>query len=290
MRSRRASKGSRWKSSTSTRRRRAGTSSSTRRTATRWRHGHGASQRRRQRHDRDAVPGHQLRGAGVRPEIRGLDDREDLPDGRREPERESDLPERAVRVPRRTSRRSKSNCPNSCPRRLTTLQKACTARSSRQTRPRAPRRRGSATRRSHAVGPGPVEGPGVLRLPRRRSVPELISCCRATASRSTSSGRPFISKAGVTTTTFKTVPDEPFSSFELTLPKGPYSALTAAGNLCMRRSSRCRPNSSRRTARRSTRPPRSPSPAARRQKSRRPRTRRRSTSQGQAGSAKHGKR
>jgi hypothetical protein len=46
-------------------------------------------------------------------------------------------------------------------------------------------------------------------------------------------GTTFISKAGVTSTTFKTVPDQPFSSFELTLPEGPYSALTAnKNNLC----------------------------------------------------------
>ena len=36
----------------------------------------------------------------------------------------------------------------------------------------------------------------------------------------------------MTSTTFKTVPDQPFSSFELTLPEGPYSALAAPGNLC----------------------------------------------------------
>jgi hypothetical protein len=42
----------------------------------------------------------------------------------------------------------------------------------------------------------------------------------------------FISKAGVTSSTFKTVPDQPVTSFELTLPEGPYSALTALGNLC----------------------------------------------------------
>jgi hypothetical protein len=32
--------------------------------------------------------------------------------------------------------------------------------------------------------------------------------------------------------TFKTVPDQPVTSFELTLPQGPYSALAANGNLC----------------------------------------------------------
>ncbi len=47
-------------------------------------------------------------------------------------------------------------------------------------------------------------------------------------------GTTFISKAGITVSTFKTVPDEPVTSFELTLPEGPYCALTALGNLCTR--------------------------------------------------------
>ena len=45
-------------------------------------------------------------------------------------------------------------------------------------------------------------------------------------------GTTFISKAGITCTTFKTVPDTPFSSFTLTLPQGKFSALTATANLC----------------------------------------------------------
>jgi hypothetical protein len=39
-------------------------------------------------------------------------------------------------------------------------------------------------------------------------------------------------KNGVTTSTFKATPDVPFESFELTLPQGRYSALTANANLC----------------------------------------------------------
>jgi hypothetical protein len=45
-------------------------------------------------------------------------------------------------------------------------------------------------------------------------------------------GETFISKAGITSSTFPQVPDAPVLSFELHLPAGPNSALTAHGNLC----------------------------------------------------------
>jgi hypothetical protein len=45
-------------------------------------------------------------------------------------------------------------------------------------------------------------------------------------------GSTFINKAGITSSTFKTVPDVPVNSFELYLPQGKYSALAANGNLC----------------------------------------------------------
>jgi len=45
-------------------------------------------------------------------------------------------------------------------------------------------------------------------------------------------GSTFISKKGITSSTFKTVPDVPVNSFELYLPQGKYSALAANGNLC----------------------------------------------------------
>ena len=40
-------------------------------------------------------------------------------------------------------------------------------------------------------------------------------------------GTTFISKAGITSSTFKAVPDVPIGTFELTLPQEPYSALAA---------------------------------------------------------------
>ena len=45
-------------------------------------------------------------------------------------------------------------------------------------------------------------------------------------------GATFISKAGITSSTFKTVPDQPFSTFELNLPTGKFSALAAITNVC----------------------------------------------------------
>jgi hypothetical protein len=45
-------------------------------------------------------------------------------------------------------------------------------------------------------------------------------------------GDTFISKSGITSSTFKNVPDVQVSTFELYLPEGPYSALAANGNLC----------------------------------------------------------
>ena len=45
-------------------------------------------------------------------------------------------------------------------------------------------------------------------------------------------GETFISKQGITSATFNTVPDVPFSGFELTLPQREYPAVTANGNLC----------------------------------------------------------
>ena len=45
-------------------------------------------------------------------------------------------------------------------------------------------------------------------------------------------GETFISKEGITSSTFRTIPDVPIGVFELKLPQGSDSALAANGNLC----------------------------------------------------------
>jgi hypothetical protein len=62
--------------------------------------------------------------------------------------------------------------------------------------------------------------------------PELVIILQGDGVRVDLHGETFISNAGITSTTFKTIPDVPVSTFELYLPQGPYSALGANGNLC----------------------------------------------------------
>jgi hypothetical protein len=57
--------------------------------------------------------------------------------------------------------------------------------------------------------------------------PSLIVVLQGDGVRVDLTGSTFISKNGVTSSTFKTVPDVPVSSFELYLPQGRYSALGA---------------------------------------------------------------
>jgi hypothetical protein len=75
----------------------------------------------------------------------------------------------------------------------------------------------------------------------RRNAP-AIAALEGDGVRVDLTGSTFISKNGVTSSTFKTVPDVPVSSFELYLPQGRYSALAsnlplkANGTFCAQRS------------------------------------------------------
>ena len=89
-----------------------------------------------------------------------------------------------------------------------------------------------ARHRDHTDHPRTPDGPRDLRQPRRRRLPSLVLVLQGYGVTINLVGTTYISPQGVTSTTFQAVPDEPVSSFQMTLPKGPYSALTALGNLC----------------------------------------------------------
>jgi hypothetical protein len=80
--------------------------------------------------------------------------------------------------------------------------------------------------------PVPLEGPAIFVSHGGEAFPSLIVVLQGYGVTLDLVGTTFISKAGITSSTFKTVPDAPVGSFELNLPEGKYSALAANGNLC----------------------------------------------------------
>ncbi len=129
--------------------------------------------------------------------------------------------------------RVKVELPEQLPSRLPTLQKACTAAQFDTNPAGCP----PASIIGHAkaitpVLPVPLEGPAYFVSHGGEGWPSLVVVLQGYGFTIDLVGTTFISKSGVTSSTFKTVPDQPVTSFELTLPEGPYSALTALGNLC----------------------------------------------------------
>lgn len=80
--------------------------------------------------------------------------------------------------------------------------------------------------------PVPLTGPAIFVSHGGEAFPSLTMVLQGYGVTVDLVGTTFISKQGITSTTFKSVPDTPFSTFELTLPKGKFSALAANGNLC----------------------------------------------------------
>jgi hypothetical protein len=127
----------------------------------------------------------------------------------------------------------KVDLPKQLPSRLTTLQKACTAAqfSANPAGCPAPSIIGYAKAVTPLI-PVPLEGPAYFVSHGGEAFPELEIVLQGYGFTIVLTGNTFISKAGITSSTFKTVPDQPVGSFELTLPEGKYSALAANGNLC----------------------------------------------------------
>jgi hypothetical protein len=127
----------------------------------------------------------------------------------------------------------KVDLPKRLPSRLTTLQKACTDKVFEQNPASCPpaSRVGTAHTTTPII-PVPLTGPAYFVSHGGAKFPELIIVLQGYGVTVNLHGETFISKAGITSSTFRTVPDVPVNTFELTLPQGPNSALAANGNLC----------------------------------------------------------
>jgi hypothetical protein len=129
--------------------------------------------------------------------------------------------------------RVKVELPKRLPSRLTTLQKACTARVFEANPAGCP----AASVVGHATVHTPLlpvalTGPAYFVSHGNEAFPSLVLVLQGDNVTVELVGTTFISKKGVTSSTFKAVPDVPFSSFELNLPEGPFSALAANASLC----------------------------------------------------------
>jgi hypothetical protein len=126
----------------------------------------------------------------------------------------------------------KVELPRQLPSRLTTLQKACLA----ATFEANPARCSPQSIVGHAVVhtpllPVPLTGPAYFVSHGGEAFPSLTIVLQGDNVTIELVGSTRIHN-GITSTTFKSTPDVPFSTFALTLPQGRYSALTANANLC----------------------------------------------------------
>jgi hypothetical protein len=129
--------------------------------------------------------------------------------------------------------RVKVSLPRQLPSRLTTLQKACPASTFEANPAHCPAASVvGIVRASTPVLPVGLAGPVYFVSHGGEAFPSLVIVLEGDGVRVDLTGTTFISKRGITSSTFKTVPDVPVNTFELYLPQGPFSALAANGNLC----------------------------------------------------------
>ena len=128
----------------------------------------------------------------------------------------------------------KVDLPKQRPSRLTTLQKACPSKTFEANPAACPEdsKVGTATAITPVL-PVQLTGPAYFVSYGGAKFPELVIVLQGYGVTVYLHGETFISKAGITSSTFRKVPDVPITSFELKLPEGPYSALAANGNLCL---------------------------------------------------------
>ncbi len=123
----------------------------------------------------------------------------------------------------------KVDLPKQLPARLTTLQKACTAATFQANPANCPKQSivGQA-RATTPVLPVALTGPAYFVSHGGEAFPSLIVVLQGYGVTVDLVGTTFIdNKTGITSSTFKQVPDVPVGTFELTLPQGRFSALAA---------------------------------------------------------------
>jgi hypothetical protein len=123
--------------------------------------------------------------------------------------------------------------PKVLPSRLSTLQQACLASVFEANPANCPAAsRIGVVKAITPVLPVPLTGPVFFVSHGGEAFPSLTAVLQGDGVRVDLEAETFISKAGITSSTFKQVPDVPISSFELYLPEGKHSALAANVNLC----------------------------------------------------------
>jgi hypothetical protein len=129
--------------------------------------------------------------------------------------------------------RVKADLPRQLPSRLSTLNKACPY-AIFEANPAGcdPGARVGFARMGTQVLASDMSGPAYLVSYGGAQFPELVVVLQAEGVRIDLHAATFISSAGITSSTFATIPDVPLRFFEITLPAGPDSALAANSNLC----------------------------------------------------------
>jgi hypothetical protein len=127
----------------------------------------------------------------------------------------------------------KVSLPKQLPSRLTTLQQACPAATFATNPAGCPKASVvGIAKASTPLLPVGLSGPVYFVSRGGEAFPSLIVVLQGDDVRVDLTGTTFINKAGITSSTFKTVPDVPVNTFELYLPQGRFSALAANGSLC----------------------------------------------------------
>ncbi len=127
----------------------------------------------------------------------------------------------------------KVELPKQLPSRLSTLKEACPVGVFEANPAACPpgSNVGTASAVTSAL-PAPLAGPVYLVSHGGAQFPEVVQVLQGYGVTIQLNGETFISKAGITSSTFSNIPDAPIPSFELHLPAGPSSALAAHGDIC----------------------------------------------------------